>query len=451
MNKPSHAELLAEALAEHGVDSVEQMLGVVPVYEAPATGKSLRRKSETPPPPPPPDARKDPKQLALDSMNDEGSVARRKLQQVEKKIELGIATKEDREWYEKHQQGQGADQDSTDAGVLTNANQATRRVRVEHEKPLAHQVAHVPGFVSAQQEREAVNTPAAPYATTPQSHVEHAYTRKREFDSRWQEIVAADWPSNLQWHPDAALLARRFSVTDFLTISDWAETNDHAYLLQALDATLSIPVYDLPIADGVFFLYWHRMRSYPKSPRTLDWKCETVSEEFPGCGYENHTELKRQNLAVQSLKDIGFSYANLDPRTDLPRMALYSEWLEFENCRAIYANYLTRKLQWEAQVYYLEHGLIEEVTLEQPKPPKLKFAANQLSLYQAAFWVREGKTLEDKKEILLQEGDGELMQLCLNLSRNVHYGVLELAAVDCVKCNAQRQFRLTMEPASFVP
>jgi hypothetical protein len=99
----------------------------------------------------------------------------------------------------------------------------------------------------------------------------------------------------------------------------------------------------------------------------------------------------------------------------------------------------------------MEHGLIEEVTLEQPKPPKLKFAANQLSLYQAAFWVRDGKTLEDKKEILLQEGDGELMQLCLNLSRNVHYGVLELAAVDCVKCNAQRQFRLMMEPASFVP
>ncbi len=435
-----YREELARALAENGVDNVEQMLGAVPVYKAPPPPRELKRTSATRQQP---QQQQDPKQQQLASMNGEGEVERRIAEQRERRFALDIATAEDRAWLERQQQGE----DET----LTNANQATRRVHVEHEKPLDYQVANLPGFSASQQERAAVNTPAAPYATTPISHVEQAAHRQRQLDSRWQEIVAADWPSNLQWHPDAYLMARRFNVTDFLTISDWAETNDHAYLLQALDATLSIPVYDLPIADGVFFLYWHRMRSYPRSPRTLDWKCETVSDEFPGCGYENHTELKRQNLAVQSLNDIHFNYANLDPRVDLPRMALYSEWLEFENARALYANYLTRKLQWEAQVTWHESGMLDAVTLEQPKPPKLKFAANQLSLYQAAFWVRAGKTLEEKKEILLQEGDGELMQMCLNLSRNVHYGVLELAAVDCAKCSAQRQFRLTMEPASFVP
>ena len=439
-------EELARALAENGVSGVEDLVGNV--FAAPEQNRKqvIRRQPAGTEQAPQPVA-KSTEQERLDSMNGSEEVSRRLDMQRQRRIMTGIATEEDRAWLAKQEAASGDD------GALTNVTHATRAIRVEHEKPAPHLLDYLPGFTHAdtKAERAAVNTPASGYATTPRSHIEQAGSRERELDSRWQEIVADDWPSNLQWCEAPALMARRFSVNDFLTISDWAETNDHAYLLQALDATLSVSVYDLPIADGVFFLYWHRMRSYPKSPRTLDWKCETVNEDFPGCGFENHTELKRQNLAVQSLRDIGFNYANIDPRADLPRMALYSEFIEFENCRAVYANYLSRKMQWDAQVKHVELGLLDEVTLEKPKPPKLKFAANQLSLYQAAFWVRAGSTLEEKKEILLQEGDGELMQLCLNLSRNVHYGVLELAAVDCAKCQAQRQFRLTMEPASFVP
>ena len=42
-----YREELARALAENGVDNVEQMLGAVPVYKAPPPPRELKRTSAT--------------------------------------------------------------------------------------------------------------------------------------------------------------------------------------------------------------------------------------------------------------------------------------------------------------------------------------------------------------------------------------------------------------------
>ena len=82
-------EELARALAENGVDNVEQMLGAVPVYKAPPPPRELKRTSATRQQP---QQQQDPKQQQLASMNGEGEVERRIAEQRERRFALGIAT-----------------------------------------------------------------------------------------------------------------------------------------------------------------------------------------------------------------------------------------------------------------------------------------------------------------------------------------------------------------------
>ena len=97
-----------------------------------------------------------------------------------------------------------------------------------------------------------------------------------------------------------------------------------------------------------------------------------------------------------------------------------------------------------------EAGEIEEAPGKPPIKPKLTYPERELRSWEAALYVRDGETLQEKYETL-KGADLELMQLALNLAKTVRYGVQEAVLVQCEKCGTAREYRLILEPASFVP
>lgn len=267
------------------------------------------------------------------------------------------------------------------------------------------------------------------------------------------EYIEQSLPSCYQPYDFSDLRMRRFQHKEQELLCDWVHTRNNDFVLRAIDATLSHPVVQLTIQDFIYLMYVHRDISYPKSPQVLPWKCETQylgDTEFPGCGNENLTQLKHRTIAQQTLNDIGFNYEALDPQLDLPRASLYCEYVVLQKDRTNYNNYEQRRLLFELKREMYEAGEIEEFTDKPPIKPKLTYPERELRSWEAALYVRDGTTLQEKYEVL-KGAPLELMQAALNLAKNVRYGVQEAVLVQCDKCQAKREFRLILEPASFVP
>jgi hypothetical protein len=129
---------------------------------------------------------------------------------------------------------------------------------------------------------------------------------------------------------------------------------------------------------------------------------------------------------------------------------LYCEYVVLQKDRTNFNNYEQKRLLHDMRVALWEAGEIEEAPGKPPIKPKLTYPERELRSWEAALYVRDGETLQEKYETL-KGADLELMQLALNLAKTVRYGVQEAVLVQCEKCGTAREYRLILEPASFVP
>lgn len=327
---------------------------------------------------------------------------------------------------------------------ISNMNASSRRVDIPDEEVPQH----------VREEQVALQAPKASAYQAPlrRGDVQESLQRIRETTANHTPVDIL--PSDFQPYEYKALGVRRFRKEEWLLIADWVQTNDVKFFLRAVDATLDHSLYDLTIEDGQFLMSFHRTHSYPRSPKMMEWQCVPTQfgdHKYPGCGYENNTKLQVQNIKLTTLNEIGFSFENMNPLLDLPRMSVYPEYLQLRNDLDLWQHYLRAISIYRMQQRIIMGGGKVVEPVEEPTLPQLYYPGRELQFYQAALWVRPGDTLEEKKQFLEEQEDGELMQEAINLSRNVRYGVQEAAEVECARCGAVRAFMLRLEPASFVP
>ena len=320
-------------------------------------------------------------------------------------------------------------------GGITNVSQTTGHAQINDPMPNDLERSLASGFVSK---------------GTPLSIIKTSLEVKREVTGDYIEMAL---PSCYQPYDFSDLRMRGLRHSEQELLCDWVHTRNNDFALRAIDATLSHPVVNLTIQDFIYLMYVHRDISYPKNPEILPWKCETQylgDQEFPGCGHDNLTQLKHKTIAQRTLDDIGFNYQALDTRLDLPRASLYCEYVVLQKDRTNFNNYEQKRLLHDMRVALWEAGEIEEAPGKPPIKPKLTYPERELRSWEAALYVRDGETLQEKYETL-KGADLELMQLALNLAKTVRYGVQEAVLVQCEKCGTAREYRLILEPASFVP
>lgn len=117
--------------------------------------------------------------------------------------------------------------------------------------------------------RQSPAAPMTPLQTSIQTAVRLQQDPPATLDGRFQRL---DLPSReLPYLPVSGVFGRKISWTEYGKLYAALRAQSTTALLDALTTTCSIPVRDLVVADYKYFLVWHRINSFLKSPLTVTW------------------------------------------------------------------------------------------------------------------------------------------------------------------------------------
>jgi hypothetical protein len=249
-------------------------------------------------------------------------------------------------------------------------------------------------------------------------------------DSRFVDI--GDLPSGQKPYTFTQLFIRPLSVNELKLISQAAMLEDVRHLIRAVDLVIDQDVHDITIGDFFYILMWLRVKSYPKSPIIVNWKCSATYHVeldetgkdlrvFPSadvtpdllesgmiaerqCSKQNTESIRMSNIEITCIPD---DFAGLPEGFDYPRVRILPEIVEY-----------TKKSEY---VFILP----------------------------AAQWIRQGKTLKDKFEALEKAPDLDLFETAFNLSEEVVHGIKENIMLKCANCGTQYPHTLELNPLTF--
>lgn len=224
------------------------------------------------------------------------------------------------------------------------------------------------------------------------------------------------------------LYIKPFELPELTLLSKAAALGTYHHLIRAVDNCISYDINKIGIGDFWFIMFWLRTNSFPKTPYTLAWNCnspffknketgeylyykdvakwnvtveqlETEHEATP-CGTANASPINRESLTIKEL-DEDFI---LPEGFDFPRVAIMDE---------------------------LEEAL---------KDTEQTFLAPGIQWLPGLTW--------DEKIRYANENPAELME-GLKLNRQVVYGIVETAKVMCRNCTVSHEFELELNAINF--
>ena len=101
-------------------------------------------------------------------------------------------------------------------------------------------------------------------------------------------------PSKFIFYPYSQIFARSLTVTDWVVLTQAVNHQNITEFLDLFDTTLSVPIRDLAFNDFIWFMYWQRMRSFPRQPLQITW----VSRY----GNQNQTQVTSTEQVVDTIK-----------------------------------------------------------------------------------------------------------------------------------------------------
>lgn len=256
-------------------------------------------------------------------------------------------------------------------------------------------------------------------------------------------------PSRMAPYNVKQLEVRTFLPRDLMAVSRAATTDSILPMIEAVGNTLTeVKAKDLTIGDFYYMVAWQKFNAFPDSPPYATWDCEGVlylHESGPSedkgerfftqsqlnalqqehdqlrasgqeppfderemevtqviCNHHNNVPLAFSNMTVLRMPDV-----ELDPRLDFPRVRTLAEFIEMRK-KPEYAN-----------------------------------------LVGPAQWVREGNTLEEKLDILLNQDTTELFDVCSLANQDVVHGISNFVKMPCSHCQTEALHTLDLSAKSF--
>lgn len=226
-------------------------------------------------------------------------------------------------------------------------------------------------------------------------------------------------PSKFLPYKFNTLKMRSFRLPELRLIAKAHQHKDIYFVVRAVNNVIDVDVHELTIPDFIYILYRLRIDSYPKTPLYMPWKCD---EELPvvvegkkhktktrECGHENLTPLMKSNMQVIYLDD----------------------------CEG-----------WENELpEYLDHPRVSVLASIDHKEPE----DADHHLISVARWVKHGETIDEKIAFLEGQPDLDIWEDAIEVSGRLTYGVREGAKVKCEECGADRYYKVSVSPATFLP
>lgn len=236
--------------------------------------------------------------------------------------------------------------------------------------------------------------------------------------------------SNSVLKPNTELEINKFGMVELGKLSASCELKDSLLFMEAIAETVtSHSLTELSIGDLLQIATYHRINAFPNTPIELRWKCSGLLFKVEGeesdemelltldqvrerkienaipmeCNSQNVKTFTVDDFPFISMKDI----TDLDPRLEVPNASLYPEMIELAKI---------------------------------PHTSKLVFAA---------VWVKGGRTIEDKLELLGNEETLDLFDVASKASKEYQHGPSGTISAKCPKCNSLAKQRVHVDQTSF--
>lgn len=212
--------------------------------------------------------------------------------------------------------------------------------------------------------------------------------------------------------------------------------------IAAMQEVCDFDVNLLTPGDFYFFLTWQRFNSL-KRPASAHWKCEGAACRRDGTG-EIYTSDRIQLMidnwkAAEGLPEqekledpakVHFNIGTCGKENNVQ--------LSFADFETVFMPDvpLDSRLDYPRVMHMVEHAKLVE------DPVYCKIAG-------PARWVAQGKTLQNKIDLLFEQEDMDLFEAAAFADANIVHGTSRLLKMRCPDCGHYHVFQTRVEPASF--
>lgn len=249
-------------------------------------------------------------------------------------------------------------------------------------------------------------------------------------DGRFTDI--GDLPTGFYYYPHLRpIFIRPFTLTELFIINKGQATGNIDHIIRAVDLVCSVDVLELTDGDFEFILAWLQLNSFPAAPLQVSWECNKVNLVNEDGSFHKDQSL---NEFEQKLNDVKTEVCNT------------------ENNEIAH--------QFESTLHYVEDDFDGIAQLEQGPAlahPCLdtKRAADLLKkeepedLVEAARWIKEGDTLREKYDILLDQPNMDLYNLIKQNQEEFKIGVSQTANLRCRVCDNRFTHTSRINPCAY--
>lgn len=235
-----------------------------------------------------------------------------------------------------------------------------------------------------------------------------------------------------------------FKVAQVMQLSRAVALQSMKPTVEALDSVMDFDANDLTDGDFYYLLAWQRIHAYSHSPLKAAWECE-------GMVFQEEGNLERV-FTQDQIKALVEEY---DAASEEEKALLENpEELKVTSRLCRHFNSVDILMD-HLRVVYLEDGVKLDPRLDFPRVRTLADSLartdnpDQQNIVQAARWVRDGNTLDDKLAILQAEPNLELFEKALQANALVRHGISRTVTLKCEQCNEESAHAFDIRPETF--
>lgn len=224
-----------------------------------------------------------------------------------------------------------------------------------------------------------------------------------------------------------SLLSRALMLSSFQPVID------------AVGQTIDFDVNQLTHGDFFTLLTYHRCTAFKSNLPTLDWTCDhTIWVDGEGNKYTLQDIIRITDTWDNSDKKDGL----IDPN----ELEVTSEQCGHENHNVVeYLDFSMLMLDGKPDHPRLDIPRCNTLAdyIERRKEPNIGLLAD------AAIWIKEGRTFDDKFEILMSEPDNDLLEAACEAQRDIIHGIKRNLKYNCKGCGQLSTMSYAVTAESF--
>lgn len=235
-----------------------------------------------------------------------------------------------------------------------------------------------------------------------------------------------------------------FKVSQIMKLSRSIALQSMKPVVEALDSVMDFDANELTDGDFYYLLGWQRISAYVSSPLKADWECQ-------GVVFQENDNLKRV-FTQDQLKSMVEEYdAASDEEKELledpKELMVTSRVCGHHNSIDVSMDHM--------RIVYLDDGVKLDPHLDFPRVATLADSIarsdnpDQQNIVQAARWVREGNTLDEKLAVLEAQPDLQLFEKALQANATIRHGVSRTIVLPCSECGTEAPIAFDIRPETF--